>query len=207
MTEKVRNIRKVVERFTNPTIGDEIPNHLCFCTCFPLLIYLQLNNIRTSLVAGNYENIRHFWLKLDEYPNIIIDPTVRQFDFTLDKIYIGPLLTEKYTADNATFRESFFWAFKFWAEPLLDRLRTHSHKVDDEERTNKFNIKFALILNNEIAAKHLNNDLTKQGRFCRLYFAVLYKHLRLKIKQNTNYLQSFNSFTGLEKLLEKALRS
>jgi len=80
ITEEIKeNLKATVARFTEPTIGDESPKNLCFCTCFPLLLFLKTNNINCSLTGGDYNGIRHFWLTVNGYDNVIIDPTIRQF--------------------------------------------------------------------------------------------------------------------------------
>lgn len=185
------NLRKIVALFTEPTIGEECPKHLCFCTCFPLMLFLKINEINCSLTGGHYNGIRHFWLTVIEYENVIIYPTIRQFKPLVNSIYIGPL-TNEYTPDNASFNETFFWAYKFWAEPLLDRPRTHQEKPKwFEERTNFYNVKFAMILNHEISEKKLNNFA--DNRLCKLYFRTILKFLKIKKQNDQNYIRNLQA--------------
>jgi hypothetical protein len=194
MTEDSKeNIRKKVALFTEPTIGDECPKNLCFCACFPLQLFLKINNIHCSLTGGDYNGTRHFWLTVNGYENIIIDPTIRQFKSQVETIYIGSM-TSEYTPDTSSFNETFSWAFKFWAEPILDRPRSHQEKpIWLEERTNFYNIKFAMILNQEISQKNPETITMHHNRLCKLYFGTILKFLKLKTQNDQDYIRNLRA--------------
>ena len=207
MTEEIKeNLRATVARFTVPTIGEECPKNLCFCTCFPLMLFLKINDINCSLTGGDFNGTRHFWITINEYENVIIDPTIQQFKPLVDSIYIGPL-TKEYTQDNAPFKETFLWAFKFWVEPILDRPRSHQEKPRwVEERTNFFNVKFAMILNQEISQKKSETVIFHQNRLCKLYFRTILKFLIVKIQKDQDYIRNLQVVLpqAFEKLLNQA---
>lgn len=194
ITEEIKeNLRKTVALFTEPTIGNENPKNLCFSACFPLLLFLKLNDINCSLTGGNFNGIRHFWITVDEYNNVIIDPTIRQFKPLYNSIYIGPL-TKDYSSDNASFNQTFYWAFKFWAEPILDRPRSHQEKPKwIDERTNFFNIKFAMILNQEVSKRKSEKFVIQHNRLCKLYFRTIFKFLNVKIQKDPNYIRNLQA--------------
>ena len=58
------------------------------------------------MTGGDYDGIRHFWLIVNGYENIIIDPTIRRFKPQIEPIYIGSL-TSEYTADTTSSIETF----------------------------------------------------------------------------------------------------
>ena len=145
------------------------------------------------MTGADYNGIRHFWLTVNGYENIIIDPTIRQFKPQVEPIYIGSL-TSEYTADTTSFIETFSWAFKFWAEPILDRPRSHQEKPKwVEERTNFYNVKFAMILNQEIAQKAPEKINMHHNRLCKLYFRTILKFLILKTKKDQDYIRNLRA--------------
>ena len=191
ITEEIKeNLEAAVSRFTVPTIGEECPTNLCFCACFPLLLFLKINNIDCSLTGGDYKGIRHFWLTLDGFDDVIIDPTIRQFIPQVENVYIGPR-TSEYNPDTTSFNETFSWAFKFWAEPILDRPRSHKEKPKwVEERTNFYNVKFAMILYQEISQKNPEAIAMHHNRLCKLYFGTILKFLKTKTKKDQDYIRN-----------------
>ena len=179
--------------FTVPSIGNECPKNLCFSTCYPLLLFLKINNINCSLAGGDYNGIRHFWLTVNGYENIIIDPTINQFKPLVDPIYIGSL-TSEYTPDTTSFNETFSWAFKFWAEPILDRRRSHQEKPKwIDERTNFYNVKFAMQLNQEISQKNPEIITLHHNRLCKLYFRTILKFLKVKTQKDQDYIRNLRA--------------
>jgi hypothetical protein len=194
ITEEIKeNLKATVARFTEPTIGVECPKNLCFCACFPLLLFLKINDIHCSLIGGDYNGIRHFWLTVNGYENIIIDPTIRQFKPQVEPIYVGTM-TSEYTPDTTSFNETFSWAFKFWAEPILDRTRSHQEKpIWIEERTNFYNVKFAMILNQEISQKNSEKITMYHKRLCKLYFRTILKFLRFKTQNDQDYIRNLRA--------------
>ena len=191
ITEEIKeNLKATVARFTEPTIGEECPKNLCFCACFPLQLFLKINNIQCSLTGGDYNGIRHFWLTVNGYDNVIIDPTIRQFKPQVEPIYIGSM-TSEYTPDTTSFNETFSWAFKFWAEPILDRPRSHQEKPKwVEERTNFFNVKFAMMLHQEISQKNPETITMHHNRLCKLYFGTILKFLKAKTQKDQDFIRN-----------------
>ncbi len=194
ITEEIKeNLKATVARFTEPTIGEECPKNLCFCACFPLLLFLKINDMHCSLTGGDYNGIRHFWLTVNGYENIIIDPTIRQFKPQVEPIYIGSM-TSEYTPDTTSFNETFSWAFKFWAEPILDRPRSHRVKPKwVEERTNFYNVKFAMILNQEISQKKSETITMFHNRLYKLYFGTILKFLKYKTQNDQDYIRNLRA--------------
>ncbi len=194
ITEEIKeNLKATVARFTEPTIGEECPKNLCFCACFPLLLFLKINDMHCSLTGGDYNGIRHFWLTVNGYENIIIDPTIRQFKPQVEPIYIGSM-TSEYTPDTTSFNETFLWAFKFWAEPILDRPRSHQVKPKwVEERTNFYNVKFAMVLNQEISQKKSETITMFHNRLCKLYFGTILKFLKYKTQNDQDYIRNLRA--------------
>jgi hypothetical protein len=74
------------------------------------MLFLKINGINCSLTGGSLNEIQHFWITVNEFDNIIIDPTIRHFKPLDDSIYIGQL-TREYSPDDASFKEIFYWAF------------------------------------------------------------------------------------------------
>ena len=194
ITEEIKeNLKATVARFTEPTIGEECPKNLCFCACFPLQLFLKINNIHCSLTGGDYNGIRHFWLTVNGYDNVIIDPTIRQFKPQAEPIYIGSM-TSEYSPDTTSFNETFSWAFKFWAEPILDRLRSHQEKPKwVEERTNFYNLKFAMMLHQEISQKKSETITMRHNRLCKLYFGTILKFLKAKTQKDQDYIRNLRA--------------
>jgi len=207
MTEDIKeSLRRKVALFIAPTIGEECPKHLCFSACYPLLLFLKINDINCSLTGGDYKGTRHFWLTVNDYDNIIIDPTIKQFKPLGDPVYIGPL-TSDYTSDTNPFNETFYWAFKFWAEPILDRPRSHQEKPKwVEERTNFYNVKFAMILNQEISRINPEKIIVHHNRLSKLYFRTVLKFLKLKTQKDQDYIRNLRATLPqyFDKLLNQA---
>ena len=209
ITEEIKqNLRATVARFIELTIGEEDPKNLCFCACFPIMLFLKINGINCSLTGGSVNDIRHFGITVNEFDNIIIDPTIRHFKPLDDSIYIGPL-TREYSPDDASFDETFYWAFKFWVEPILYRPRSHQEKPKwVDERSNFFNVKFAMIRNQEIAQKKSESVNFQNKRLCKLYSATIFKFLNVKIQKDQDYLRNLQATLpqAFNELLNKAKR-
>ena len=142
------------------------------------------------MTGGDYNGIRHFWLTVNGYDNVIIDPTIRQFKPQVKPIYIGSM-TSEYTPDTTSFNETFSWAFKFWAEPILDRPRSHQEKPKwVEERTNFFNVKFAMMLHQEISQKNPETITMHHNRLCKLYFGTILKFLKAKTQKDQDFIRN-----------------
>ncbi len=83
-------IKRLSESFTKFVLDKIPPKNMCFQTSYPLYLLLQKKHRPNflNLKNGTCESRNHFWLELEE---IIIDPTITQFDFAKDMapLYIG----------------------------------------------------------------------------------------------------------------------
>ncbi len=95
--DEKKRIEDLIKYITEETIGSNDPSGFGFSTSIALSIYLKVNNIDTSIQAGIYNNLNHFWLSLDNYPGVIIDATIKQFDSNQLPIYIGEKYANKIT--------------------------------------------------------------------------------------------------------------
>jgi len=192
-----KKIYEIVFRFTESTIGDECPKYLCYCTCLPLSLFLKINDINCSLTSGHYNNngiqTPHSWLTLNDYHNVIIDPTIQQFKSNVDPIFIGLLNPAEYTIDAKFSNQSSYNDFKIWAEPLLNRKRTFPKTKDFEERLLLFNLKFATILYNEILLKSIEIDVLKENALHKLYYLTILTFIRLNTKNTNDYFQNLQA--------------
>lgn len=190
-------IKQLVEDFTSKTFGAEIPTGLCFSTCFPLSILLDIHQIKNRICCGDYPLnaglVTHVWLEIDD-EGTILDPTIRQFDATMEATYIGKLsdntVTSKYLSDKRTFQQWFKSSYDVWTEPLIDkRPRIYERPVGFEERMNLFNVKSASVLYNYID-KIPQKELFMQRNKSKDYFYPIIKFLREKSNADENFLDS-----------------
>jgi hypothetical protein len=96
----MNKIKELVNEFTSQTFGTEIPEGLCFSTCFPISILLYIKQIKNTIscseVPKNNSTLTHVWLTLDN-EDTILDPTIRQFDPNMESTYIGKLSENEIT--------------------------------------------------------------------------------------------------------------
>lgn len=148
------NFVTLVERFTNYSIRNTNPKGFCFSTSFVLSIYLQSQNIGNSIVEGNMNNAPHFWIRLMEYEDLIIDATIRQYDESQPQIYIGKKsendITKEYITVVSSFNEM-VQMYSNWCNPKRDQY--------DEPRPT--NLTRKLVLNNLINASILFFEIEK----------------------------------------------
>jgi len=207
------HIKKLAEDFTSQTYGTEIPDWLCFSTCFPLSILLNIFNIKHDIRSGkspkNGQIVDHIWLTLDN-EGTILDPTIRQFDESMDSVYLGKLtentVTRKYIPDNTKFIDWFESSYHSWTAPLVNEQYRTQRPVGFEERTNLFNVKAACILYGHIEEAMLLEEFLKAKK-CQHYFLPIFKFLRHKFEADSRFIASLKkSMPGnFESFLERAL--
>lgn len=180
-------IKKLVNEFTSQAIGMENPEGMSFLTCFPISILLDLNQIDNAISYGNASRnnclVDHCWLTIDT-EGTILDPTIRQFDLSMESTYIGKLdendITKKYQPINLPFQEWFVNAYNIWAEPLINKQpRTIRRESGFENKMNLFNIKTATILNSYIS-KMENKEQIMSSFKCQRYFSPIFKFINEK---------------------------
>ncbi len=123
MTEDKKNELKIlVQTLTSVPIWNENPKGFCFSSSFALSIYLNALGYQNSIAEGTF-NVKHFWLTIEGDDNIIVDATIRQFDWKQDPIYIGKIeeneITKQYKINNSSFND---WVqfTKFGAIPNIN---------------------------------------------------------------------------------------
>ena len=195
METKRNRITELVNEFTKQTLGTEIPEGLAFSTCFPLSIFLDLHQITTSISCGeaskNSSIVTHCWLTLD-HEGLIIDPTIRQFDPTMESTYIGKLsanaITKKYVPLKTSYQDWFASVYNIWAEPLIDKQpRTFKREPAFEDKMNMINIKTATILYSYILKMTAKNECMSLSK-CERYFSPIFKFLQDKSKIDKKYM-------------------
>lgn len=210
MEQNKDTIKKLAEEFTSLTFGNDIPYNFCFLTCFPLSILFDFRKINHTISCGDYslnsKNTPHVWLTLDN-EGIILDPTIRQFDMSLESVYIGKL-TENYVPVAGTFKEWFDNSYQTWTAPLLNTLPRTPRTEGFEEITNLQNIKTASILYKYLGALGNSDEFIKNSK-CKFYFTPIFKFLQDKINSDNSYINMLHSSMpkDFEILLSKALSS
>jgi len=88
--ENKEKISNLCEEFLNLIPSNKSLQGFCFTICYPLSLYLYYKGFKNSLSLGAYDGIPHYWINLDNYADIIVDPTVIQFGNYSEnnKIYI-----------------------------------------------------------------------------------------------------------------------
>lgn len=144
-TEK-KKINKLSERFKSYIYCDKIAKGYCFTVCYHLQFHLNINGFNSSIVAGYYDSEQHYWLKLDDYDEIIVDPTITQFDNYKEiyKTYIGK--SDKHKA----------YGFQF--EIILDARNIWKEKIIEGILNNNLHL---LIINLKAATKIINENDAK----------------------------------------------
>lgn len=212
----MNTLKDMINEFTSQTFGTEIPNGLCFSTCFPISILLDIKQIENSISCGdapkNNTTVTHVWLTLDN-EGTILDPTIRQFDPNMESTYIGKLteneLTKKYVPEKRTFNEWFYYSYGVWAEPLVDKQpRTFQRPSGFEDKMNLLNLKTATILYGHIE-KMLSKDQFIQTKKCNLYFSPIFKFLKDKSNTDKKFIDALTAWMpkDFQLLLSKALNN
>lgn len=123
--EQLAEIHKLATDFTINTLGDYAPSHMCFTICYPLSLYLQNLGYQNTIVTGRYQNeshpkngTPHFWLQLNDYLKIIVDPTIGQFKNDQFRVYVGEK-PEEFIQFSLQFEEWFYNSYDLWRSKLL----------------------------------------------------------------------------------------
>lgn len=195
----ISNLEELATIFTQNALGKESPKSMCFTTCYPLSLYLNINGIENSIRHGICENRRHFWIEVSD--KSIIDPTVKQFKFgeNLSNVYLG-VKTNNYDEDFSN-TEWFFGTYENWLVPYRDTFNFLSGGIEFDLKTAfKLNIKSAIILNNEI--ERLGIELS-QSTELHSYFSGIY-HIMSRYPFRNEYDECKNLF-GFDRLLSKVI--
>ena len=207
--DEKNRIEDFIKYITEESIGSNDPSGFQLSTSIALSVYLKINNINTSIQAGIYNNHDHFWLSLDNYPGIIIDATIKQFDSNESPIYIGEKyankITEQYQQKTYDLIE---WLniYGIWREPIIDK----SYQL---HRTDEFKEK--VVINSFVAAAIINYEIEQMADeidFCKtyfykFYFDTIYQGLREKWSKNEKVIKMLldKQPDKFDKLLNKAL--
>ncbi len=193
-TEKNR-IRGLVEKITKHSIGSEIPHGFCFSTSYALSIYFKIKELKHSIKGGKFKKIDHFWLSLDEYKDVIVDATIKQFDENQYPIYIGTKnnneITKQYVQEDHSFND---WCdlYKTWCEPLLDENYTISRPQELKEKVVFNTFIAASILNSEIEQMNSKIEFIRSYRY-KFYFEPIYKGLSEKWSKNKKLINKLQN--------------
>ena len=189
------SIKKIVSEFTSQTFGAENPEGLSFSTCFPISILLDLNQIENSISCGNAPRnnsiVNHFWLTID-HEGTILDPTIQQFDPTMESIYVEKIneneVTRKYVPIASTYQDWFMSAYNICAEPLINKQpRTFRKDPAFERKMNLINIKTATVLYAYISKMESINQ-TMASIKCTQYFSPIFTFLKNKSETDSNFI-------------------
>ncbi len=202
--EDNKRLRDLVERITMLSIGKQNPKGFCFSTSFVLSIYLDSQGYSNNIISGKMNGVDHFWIKLDNDDDIIIDATLKQFDSENnqeDSIYIGEIsenkITNQYKQDYISFKE---WIdlYERWCNP--EKFPAFDKQEDSFVKK--------LILNNLIGASILAYEIEKlkpsiksnivSSYFYKLYLNPILNGLKNKWITDENLLREVRLNTGEE---------
>ena len=87
-----KELREVVEGFKMGILNGKTSARMCAVVCYPLQGYLSFMGVETKLIEGDFGEINHVWLELED--GRIIDPTADQFFIIwginkMPPVYIG----------------------------------------------------------------------------------------------------------------------
>ena len=209
-------IKNLAEEFTSQTFGTEIPEGYCFLTCFPFSILLDIKNIKHSIICGttskNDSLVAHIWLYVNQ-EGTIIDPTIRQFDHTMEAVYVGKLeeneITKQFKPGQDSFNEWFPNAYEIWTEPLVDKNpRTFTRPAGFEDKMNLINIRTASVLYSHIDIMPLKEEFMQENK-CNNYFSPIFKFLREKSSTDKAFVDQLSKSMpyGFDALLLRALNT
>jgi hypothetical protein len=216
MQKGMNTIKDMVTEYTSQTFGTEIPDGLCFSTCFPISIFLDIKQIKNSICCGdapkNNGTVTHCWLTLFN-EDTILDPTIRQFDPSMESTYIGKLteseVTKKYVPVKTSFQEWFVTSYNIWTEPLIDkRPRTIERAPGFEDKMNLLNIKTATILYAHIEKMSSKDQFMRLFK-CERYFSPIFNFLKDKSSADKKIFDSLTELMpkDFNLLLSKALNN
>lgn len=120
LTDKERQAHNLADTFSTTILAEECQKGRCFATCYPLLIHLENNDIKTSIVTGNYKGNIHYWLSIDG-TETIIDPTIKQFDETKPQVFVGTNLNGDYFGDKVDdYSSATYWSYRAFINSSID---------------------------------------------------------------------------------------
>lgn len=97
MNSDVQKLKNITEEFVSYILGDLISDKMCFTVCYPLSLYLTNNGYENIIKSGWYNSIPHYVISLKNSDEIIIDPTIQQFDIIEPQVLITSLqVAEEY---------------------------------------------------------------------------------------------------------------
>jgi hypothetical protein len=196
--EKKNELKMLVQTLTSEPIGDQNPQGFCFSTSFALSIYLDAFGFKNSIAEGEF-NCSHYWLNLNGYDNIIIDATIRQFDFRQDPIYIGKIdeneITKQYKITCSSFND---WVqlYQIWCNPKYNTLGER-RPTDFYQKLLLHNLATASILNYEI--QNLDSDTklrTTKTYLYKLYFQPIIQMVKLSLCSENEIISLVKSKVG-----------
>lgn len=172
--------------------------------------------IDNTITCGNSPKnngiVSHIWLTLDN-EGTILDPTIRQFDYNMESVYLGKLteneVTKKYIPEKRLYEELFKSTYGIWKEPLIDKQpRTYIRPEGFEDKMNLLNIRTASVLYDYIE-KIPSNEVFIQKNKCKKYFSPIFTFLRDKLYSDKAFVDKLkNSMpNSFEALLSKALNT
>ena len=120
--ERIKKLATEFSIFVLKDFGFQ-PNS-CLLTCYPLSLHLENNGIPNSVEGGTCCKKTHYWIRLNEYPEIIVDPTFRQFELDFlstfnDETTYGGRLVPPYLV-NPLYDPISAWE-EIWKERLLNK--------------------------------------------------------------------------------------
>lgn len=123
----MEEIEEIATDFRKKIITDSEDKGFCFMVSYPLCIYLRLHGFKNDVEGEN----GHYWLKTDS--DLIIDPTIKQFDIqdntSYDLIYFGK--GEKMHETNSVNSENWNVKIEHWKYPLLNEgITKFSNEID-----------------------------------------------------------------------------
>lgn len=179
-------IKGLIENITKHYDNFENPSGHCFSLSYALSIYFKIKGINCTVSGGKYDNtnIDHFWLSLNEYHDVIIDATIKQFEPSEDSIYIDTksrnATTKKYDTKIYSIND-WLHIYAIWREPIFDEFylipRTQEFK---EDCVKKIFIAASIIFSEiEQMDDYAKSDFYNTYEY-KFYFGAIFKGLRDK---------------------------
>ncbi len=161
-------IKELVDFFKESTVGQSNTQDLGFGFTLPLYYYLRMHKVQCHLRTGIFGAEKLLWIKLTDYPNLIITNSWNQEG----EIYIGPLKNEVIISQGCQFNADFAWAFKLWAASLKDQKTPTIDRCSEENHLLVNNLKIASFLKDCQTKLDAENEITSSKIYER-YFEVL----------------------------------
>lgn len=208
--EQLAEIYKLVTDFTKNTLGDFAPSHMCFTICYPLSLYLENLGYQNTIAAGRYQNeshpkngTPHFWLQLNDYLKIIVDPTIGQFENNQFRVHVGEK-PEEFKQLSQQFEELFYNSYDLWRRKLLgiEIVNPFAEELAKNEidlvMLLNINLNAATILNSQSQGENnLHSDIYEK------YFDCIFQVIRRYYLKEEWYLIKYKE--EFDDLLAKAI--